>query len=360
MEIIEIKNKSEWDNFLTRVKEKSFLDSWEWGEFQAGQDNAIKRLGAVENSQLKAVALAVKIKARRGTYILLQHGPAVAANDINEKQKILKELFFGLASPSASLGQPAPQGGLVDWAKKEGAAFIRCAPLMELNPENKSIFKSLGFIGAPMHANAYEATWRLDITPSEDDLLKGMRKTTRYLIRQAQKNADITVQISSDPKLVEIYGQLNEEVAARQKFVAFKKDYIGCEFDAFAKDGGARWFIGRYQGKPAAAALIIFWSGIAFYHQAASRGEFAKYPIPYLLQWEAIKEAKRRGCKVYDFWGFTDPKRHPKHPWAGPTLFKMGFGGRSYEYLKTQDMPLSWKYWPTCIFEKIRKFKRGL
>ena len=52
---------------------------------------------------------------------------------------------------------------------------------------------------------------------------------------------------------------------------------------------------------------------------------------------EAIKEAKKRGCKVYDFWGFTDPEKFPKHPWAGPTLFKMGFGGHKEEYVKTQD-----------------------
>jgi len=38
-----------------------------------------------------------------------------------------------------------------------------------------------------MHANAYEATWKLDIRPTEEELLKQMRKTTRYLIRQAEK-----------------------------------------------------------------------------------------------------------------------------------------------------------------------------
>ena len=85
-----------------------------------------------------------------------------------------------------------------------------------------------------------------------------------------------------------------------------------------------------------------------------------KFSIPYLLQWEAIKEAKNRGCKMYDFWGFTDPKKEPRHPWAGPTLFKMGFGGRAYEYVKTRDLPLSRKYWLTYIFEKLRKAKRRL
>jgi lipid II:glycine glycyltransferase (peptidoglycan interpeptide bridge formation enzyme) len=78
------------------------------------------------------------------------------------------------------------------------------------------------------------------------------------------------------------------------------------------------------------------------------------------LQWEAIKEAKKRGCVLYDFWGYVDPKKEPNHPWAGPTLFKMGFGGNAHEYVKTQDLPLSWKYLPTAFFEKVRKIRRHL
>jgi len=38
----------------------------------------------------------------------------------------------------------------------------------------------------------------------------------------------------------------------------------------------------------------------------------------------------------------------------------MGFGGVEKEYLKTQDFPLSEKYWLAFLFEKLRKRKRGL
>jgi len=75
---------------------------------------------------------------------------------------------------------------------------------------------------------------------------------------------------------------------------------------------------------------------------------------------EAIKEAKKRGCVLYDFWGFIDTQKNPNHPWVGPTLFKMGYGGKAYEYIKTQDFPLSGKYWLTYVFETFRKIKRGL
>jgi len=342
--IKEITNKDEWENFLAKCEQKSFLSSWQWGEFWRIQQNTIKRLGLVENSQLIAVILAVKIRARRGTYILVQHGPNILETALNHLPQILEEFYTELKK----------------WAKTENALFIRTAPLIEKNDVNVQIFKKAGFKTAPMHANAYEATWKLNLAPSEEELLKGMRKTTRYLIRQTQKNDAITIEKTANPQKLKIYSQLNKAVAKRQKFIPFKEEYIQREFETFAADNQAMWFIGYYQNQAVAAALIIFWSGIGFYHQAASLGEFSKFSVPYLLQWEAIKEAKRRGCKIYDFWGFTDPKLYPKHPWAGPTLFKMGFGGRKFEYIATQDYILSPKYWFTYIFEKMRRFKRKL
>lgn len=342
--IKEITDKDEWENFLAKCQQKSFLSSWQWGEFWRAQGNKIKRLGLVENSQLIAVILASKIKARRGTYILVQHGPNILESALNNLPQILDEFIAELKK----------------WAKAESASFIRVAPLIEKNDVNAQIFKKIGFKNAPMHANAYEATWKLNITLSEEELLKGMRKTTRYLIRQVQKNANVSIEKSTDPQKITIYSQLNKAVAKRQKFTPFKEDYIKREFQTFASDNQAMWVIGYYQNQPVAAALIIFWSGIGFYHQAASLGEFSKFSIPYLLQWEAIKEAKRRGCKIYDFWGFTDPKLYPKHPWAGPTLFKMGFGGKKFEYVPTQDYVLTPTYWFTYIFEQMRHFKRKL
>jgi len=56
-----------------------------------------------------------------------------------------------------------------------------------------------------MHANAYEATWKLDITPSEEELLKGMRKTTRYLIRQVQKIPQLRLKKAPIPKNKNIF-----------------------------------------------------------------------------------------------------------------------------------------------------------
>ena len=342
MEIKEIQSKEVWEKFLLECKEKTFLQSWHWGEFQEKMGNKIWRLGIFDDEKLIGTASASKIKAKRGIFLLIQHGPDVRVADyrLRALETLLNEL--------KKIG------------KEEKASFIRIAPILEENEENKKIFQKLGFRKSPMHANAYEATWKLDITIFEEELLKNMRKTTRYLIRQAMKNPDIMIEKSEKLSDVEIYQKLNSEVARRQNFVPFSLEYIKNEFEIFSKDNEALWLFGKYKGDIAAGALIIFWSGIGFYHQAASLSKYARFSIPYLLQWEAIKEAKKRGCVLYDFWGFTDPEKYPKHPWAGPTLFKMGFGGYPVEYIKTRDYILSKKYWLTYLFEKLRATKRGL
>lgn len=332
MKIKEIIDKKIWEQFVLSDKNGSFLQSWNWGEFQKIMGNKIWRLGVYDNQRLLSVVLVVKIEAKRGRFLLIQHGP------------ISKKLFEELKKI----------------AKNEKCDFIRVAPLLEKNDENKKSLKDLGFRESPMHASAYEATWKLDITPSEEELLKNMRKTTRYLIRQAQKNPEIEIVKSDKIEDAELYQKLNEKVSKYQRFTPFSFDFVKNEFEVFAKDNQALLFFGKYKGEIISSALIIFWQGIGFYHQAALDPNYHKIPVAYLLQWEVIKEVKKRGCKLYDFWGYVDPKKEPRHPWAGPTLFKTGFGGKAYQYLKTQDFPMSKKYWLSFIFEKIRKIKRGL
>ncbi len=345
MELREITNKDEWEGFLAQCATKTFLQSWNWGEFNLKIGSKIWRFGAFNGDKLLSVVSVLRVSARRGMFLFLPHGPVFTEGLDGKDRKEILELILVM---------------LKDVAGQEGASFIRVAPILLDNEENRNIFAELGFRNSPMHASAYEATWKLDIYPSEDALLVNMRKTTRYLVKKTGENKDISIEISSDPKNIAIYQQLNKEVSRRQHFVPFSAESIKNEFEIFAKDNQAVFIFGRYKGEIVAGALLIFWSGIAFYHQAASLGKFAKLSIPYLLQWRAIQEAKSRGCAVYDFWGFTDPEKFPNHPWAGPTLFKMGFGGYKEEYIKTQDFIVSSKYWINYIIETIRRRMRNL
>ncbi len=338
MTIKEIKNKKEWEDFLFLCKEKTFCHSWNWGEFNNSMGDKIWRFG-VFNHELIAVFLVIKIKARRGSFLFIPHGP-IFLNNIN------REAIKNILDYLKELG------------KKEKAIFLRISPLFLKNQDNDKIFKDLGFIDAPMHMHP-EITWELDLNLNEEELLKNMRKTTRYLIRQAEKDKDIEIIKSIDKKDLEEFKKIYEKTAKRHSFVPFSENYLEKELEVFSKDNEILIFSGKYKEETISSAMIIFHSNRGFYHQGASLS--SKIPVSYLLQWEAIKEAKRRGCEKYNFWGIVpDTEENKNHPWKGLSLFKKGFGGYEKDYIKTKDYLLNLRYWLIYVFEKLRKKKRNL
>lgn len=81
--------------------------------------------------------------------------------------------------------------------------------------------------------------------------------------------------------------------------------------------------------KAVAGILMLIYKQVAYYWYASSLSEGKKLFAPTLLVWEALKSAKRRTCKVFDFEGICD-ERFPKasESWKGFTKFKEGFGGQ--------------------------------
>jgi len=348
----EIKDKKNWEDFLFSVEEKTFLQSWNWAEFSQMMGDKIWRLGIYqgeEKNELAGVAQVIKIKAKRGTFLFLPHAPAIKNQDLDFKTKVLETLLKELR----------------EVAKKEKVDFIRIAPIWQRNEENKKIFENFGFKNSPIHIHP-EVTWELDIALPEEELLQKMRKTTRYLIRQALKEKDIEIIKSQKIEDIEKFNELYQKTVDRHHFVPFSTDYLKKEFSAFNPENQILIFLGKYKGELVSSGIFLFWQNMAFYHHGASSLRYSKVPVSYLLQWEAIKEAKKRNCLNYNFWGIVDTQldiqdpKYKKHPWAGLSLFKMGFGGQKKEYLKTQDLPLSKKYWIAYLVEKIRKARRGL
>ncbi len=321
--IQEIKNKVEWEDFLRGVSEKTFLQSWAWGEFHALQGEKIWRLGMYRGDELFGVCLVVKISARRGRFLFIPHGPIFM--NYEYLIEFLKEL-----------------------AQKEKCSFIRISPILEETEENEKLFKSLGFRNAPLHMHA-ELTWVLDITKSEEELLAEMRKTTRNLVKRGEREG-VKVRKGTLDEFYNLY----QETEKRQKFVAFSKDYLQKELSAFSDK--AEIFLAVHEGTILAGAIVVFYDDTGYYHHGASlRGQI---PAAYSLQWEIIKEAKRRGLTQYNFWGVVK-ETDIAHPWHGLSLFKRGFGGSEWHLMRAKDLPLSYKYWISWGIECLRKWKRG-
>lgn len=338
MRIKEIKNKKSWDEFLTR-KELGFFpffQSWNFGEVQKKVGHDVLRIGILnENNKLVGIASIVDIQAKRGYYLHLRHGPVLL--------KFSKEYFKKILDFVKIV------------ARKKGASFIRVSPLIKKELVDKNFFKKMGFINAPIHNMDAETCLVLDINKSEEELLKGMRKTHRYLIKKAQ-NMNIKVKQTKKISDLDKFLCLYSDLSKRKNFIPHKD--IKEEFEIFTHDDQAVLFLAEYNEKIIAGAFIVFVDDMAIYRHGASRDGFRDIPCSYRLQWEAILEAKKRGKKFYNFWGIA-PSDSKNHPWQGLTLFKTGFGGGRQEFLHAQDLPLNIWYWKTYFIETLTKWRKG-
>lgn len=336
----EIKDKKIWEDFLlAQSKQRNFLQSWNWGECHHLCSQKIYRYGFYDSDNcLKGIALLIKQKAKRGSYLECPGGPV-----INWEDSSYIKSFVDL---------------LRKIGKSENCSFVRIRPQISKNPENRQKLSYQGFVKAPMHLHAQD-TWVLDVTESEEILLRKMRKTSRYLIKKAIREKVEIVQ-SDDEKDIKTLFALQKETARRHGFIPFPLSFFLAHFRAFKKDNQIKIFRAIWKKKILSVAMIIFYADRAVYHYSASLSAYSKIPASYLIQWEAIKEARKRGCSIYDFWGIAPENSSSKHRFAGVTLFKKGFGGYPISYLPAHDLPLTLTYWPIYLFESARRIYRRL
>jgi len=331
----EVSDKFEWEAFVLELVPNTFLHSWNWGEMQKILGEKIKRFGVYDGEKLRGVALGIIVSARRGHFLFCPHGPLVKNGEQEMVLALLEELK--------------------NYAIKNSLVFLRVSPLMISNGENNTFYKKFGMRPAPIHVHA-ETMWILDIKPAEEELIKGMRKTTRNLVRRAERDG-VKIRISREKSGLDTFEKLYTETADRENFVGFPRNFLDAEFEAFVADNNVFFAFAEYQGDVISGALITTYGDTGFYHQGASTRKWPKIPGAYLLQWEIIRELKRQGRKRYNFWGIASTE-DKNHPWAGLSLFKQGFGGYREDYVHAQDLPLKPTYWITWLIEEVRRRKR--
>lgn len=336
LQVREINNKKTWEEFLnkTEINFYPLFQSWDWSEIQKKSGFDILRLGLYEKEKLIGLSLIVDVKARRGHYFHLRHGPVLLE---------FKDKYFDFFIRHVK-----------EIARERNAAFLRISPLVSKD-DFKEFFKSRKFINAPIHNMDAETCWVLDIEKSEEELLKDMRKTHRYLVRKSL-SMDIKVVRTKNMSDLDVFLKLYNNTSSRKHFVPHRG--IKEEFEILCKNDEALLLLAEYEKKIIAGALIVFMGKMAIYHHGASLDEFKNIPASYLLQWEAINEAKKRGKTIYNFWGIT-PINQPDHPWKGITLFKTGFGGQRRDFIHAQDLPLNMGYWKSYLIELYTKWKKG-
>jgi peptidoglycan pentaglycine glycine transferase (the first glycine) len=167
--------------------------------------------------------------------------------------------------------------------------------------------------------------FQIDITKNEAELLSAMKSKTRYNIRLAEKKG-IRTFATREKKYQEAFLDLITATSDRKGITPHPRSYYEKFFTALPEEI-CQLFIAEYEDKVLAAHLVIFFGDTATYLHGGSSDFHRDLMAPFLLQWEQIKEAKKRGCRSYDFGGVKIGEEHSS--WAGITRFKTGFSPKT-------------------------------
>lgn len=328
-----MKNNTTWPEIVKNYPEANFLQSPAYGKM-----NEI--LGAkvlTENFGGKGHALMVVRDAKRGRYLEIPCGPLT---DWGNKDG-LKEIFARIK----------------EVAQAEKCVFVRIRPQLDMLPENTQLLSKLDLVESPMHLAA-EHTVMIDLGLSEEELLAGMRRQTRYEVRRADK-LGIKVTRNNSEELFNEFHAVQAETAKRQGFVPPSLKVLLAEREAFGNS--AEIYVAETsEGEKIAYGLIIKDGREGDYYEAASTELNRKLPGAYAIIWQAMRDLKKEGYERFNLWGIA-PAGQPNHRYAGVTTFKTGFGGAIIEYVPAHDLVISrMGYLKDLVVEKARKKRRHL
>jgi lipid II:glycine glycyltransferase (peptidoglycan interpeptide bridge formation enzyme) len=352
------------------------------------------RLVAKEDNAIVGICQAILIDAKRGRHLAVPYGPVLNEHGAVSTEQLLDALRQVALEHRCAFIRMSPFLPQNNWERyccnknpSEGAGLAGPAPGgHDLGKGEPVRGKPLGFpltiLPSPLHLLA-EHVWYLPLQDpdpwmaashketskpaNQQTLFAAMRKTTRNLIRRAEKEG-VRVEASRDPMGdLRHFLALHDETRKRHGFTPYTDAFFQAQVARFALRKECTLYLARYQGHVIAASIHMHAFGETSYHHGASSYAHSKIPSSYLLQWTAIRDALKRGDSVYNFWGIapgnlTDEGfkiAEPKHPFAGVTLFKTGFGGKLLNVMHCQDIPIAKTYYLTRGFETLRKWKRG-
>src|SRR5688500_10048505 len=179
------------------------------------------------------------------------------------------------------------------------------------------------------------------IKESEEEILASMKQKTRYNIRLAEKKG-VIVHAWSD---IESFHKMMLVTGVRDGFGVHSFEYYKRAYKLLHPKQMGEILVAEYEGRPLAALFVARNGKRAYYLYGASTDEERNRMPAYLLQWEAMKWARARGCEEYDLWGVPDEDEATLEAnfetWHdglwGVYRFKRGFGGELKRAAQAMD-----------------------
>jgi len=368
-----------WNELISKLPNPHFLQTYEWGQVKAKY--GWSPLYAVWDADGKWIV--ENDPSQLSTF----HAPVAAALIL--KRQILRNGFAARLSILYT-----PKGPLLDWtneslrnrvlndlqslAKRQGAIFLKMDPDVVLgtgipNSENDALdnggqavvseLKRRGW-GYSSDQIQFKNTVLVDLNASEEEILARMKQKARYNIRLAEKKG-VSVRVGMKEDLPMLY-KMYAETSVRDGFVIRDEGYYKTVWETFMSKTNSpisnspvsnlqspftEPLIAEVNDEPVAAIFVFYFAGRAYYVYGMSRDIHREKMPTYLLQWEAMKRAKAKGCNFYDLWGAPDVFDESDSLWR-VYRFKEGLGGKVVHTLGAWDFapnPLWYKMYSEII-----------
>ena len=165
----------------------------------------------------------------------------------------------------------------------------------------------------------------ISLNQTEKEMLEKMKPKGRYNIKLASKKGVKVVKGSKND--VKIFYSLLKETSSRDGFFANSEEYYEKMIETLPE---CELLLAIYQSKIIAASIFTYTKNQGLYYYGASSNEYRNLMAPYLIQWQAIINAKERGCLCYDFLGVSNPDNPDSL--SKVTNFKLKFGGKIVQF----------------------------
>ena len=327
-----------WNELIACLPLAHLLQTWEWSRVKSNY--GWQPLPFVWSEQQSAssgepAAAAMVLKraipmggfAKKLCVLYVPKGPLMDWNNPALRQRVLEDLQA--------------------YAKRQGAIFVKLDPDVALGtgiPGTETAVEYNG--GQALELELKGRGWKfsqdqiqfrntvlIDLSPSEDELLAGMKQKTRYNVRLAQKKG-VTVRAVTREDLSKLY-RMYAETSVRDGFLIREEGYYQTVWRTFDNLSAVAHspsipfheaLIAEVNGEPVGAVSMFYFAGQAIYLFGMSREEHREKMPNYLLQWEAIRRAKALGCKIYNLWGAPNVFNESDDLW-NVFRFKEGLGG---------------------------------
>ena len=335
-----------WNIIISRLPNPHFLQTWEWSQVKAKYNWEPMPFVWYEGDQIVAAAMILKRAlpisgfAARLSILYIPKGPLMDWENESLRERVL--------------------GNLQDFAKKQGAVFIKIDPDVRLgtgipggehesvDANGQAVISALTRRGWQFSGDQiqFRNTVLVNLSDTEEQMLARMKQKTRYNIRLAGRKG-VTVRVGT-PVDWSMLNQMYAETSVRDGFTIRDENYYRTVWQSFfeADFPTCEPLIAEVEGEPVAAIFVFYFAEWAYYVYGMSTTMHRNKMPTYLLQWEAIKRAKSRGCTIYDLWGAPETFDESDSMW-GVFRFKQGLGG---EVARTLG---AWDYAPNSIWYRL-------